>query len=165
MTFLMNPQSAASNETHPLLANYVERQMEREAQTASEGSSEITFLRWTTCDEIKRCSCAILSFVVMAALVGSGLVLFWFLWAWFVLYLDLPGVLTPIVWLAGFLLPLCGFKLLQSCPRCTRACLAQPLIPPGTRRSDCSLSFRPRPHSLTHSLALRQFNLVRIAVG
>ena len=137
--FLMNPQSAASNETHPLLANYVERQMEREAQTASEGSSEITFLRWTTCDEIKRCSCAILSFVVMAALVGSGLVLFWFLWAWFVLYLDLPGVLTPIVWLAGFLLPLCGFKLLQSCPRCTRACLAQPLIPPGTRRSDCSL--------------------------
>jgi len=125
----MNHQSAA-NETHPLLENYVERQIEREANTASEGTSEVTFLRWTTCDEIKRCSCAILSFVLMAALVGSGLVLFWFLWAWFVLYLDLPGVLTPIVWLAGFLLPLCGFKLLQSCPRCTRACLAQPLIPP-----------------------------------
>ena len=121
----------ATNETHPLLANYVERQIEREEQTGSERSSEITFLRWTTCDEIRRCSFAVFSFILMAALVGSGLVLFWFLWAWFVLYLDLPGVLTPIVWLAGFLLPLCAFKLFQSCPRCTRACLAQPLIPPG----------------------------------
>ncbi len=51
--------------------------------------------------------------------------------AWFVLYLDLPGVLTPIVWLAGFLLPLVLFKVFQSCPRCTCACFAQQLIPPG----------------------------------
>jgi len=125
---MASPRS--DNETHPLLANYVERQIEREANTESERSSDITFLRWTTCDEIRRCSCAVFSFILMAALVGSGLVLFWFLWAWFVLYLHLPGVLTPIVWLAGFLLPLCGFKLFQSCPRCTRACFAQPLVPP-----------------------------------
>jgi len=124
----MDASTTEANEQHPLLENYVERN--REDNTGSERSSEITFLRWTTCDEIKRCSCAIMSFIMMAALVGSGLVLFWFLWAWFVLYLELPGVLTPIVWLAGFLLPLCGFKLFQSCPRCTRACLASPLIPP-----------------------------------
>ncbi len=68
------------NETHPLLANYVERQIEHSEFSESERSSEITFLNWTTCDEIKRCSCAILSFILMAALVGSGLVLFWFLW-------------------------------------------------------------------------------------
>eukprot|EP01084_Bolivina_argentea_P032730 60602_1 len=126
----MSGRAGTASETHPLLANYVERQLEREENPESERSSEITFLRWTTCDEIRRCSCAVLSFMLMAALVGSGLVLFWFLWAWFVLYLDLPGVLTPIVWLAGFLLPLCIFKLLQSCPRCTRACFAQPLLPP-----------------------------------
>ena len=83
-------------------------------------TSSTTFLRWTTCDEVKRCSVAVISFIILAALVGSSLVLFWFLWAWFVLYLNLPGVLTPIVWLLGFIAPLCLFRIFSIFPKCIK---------------------------------------------
>jgi len=79
---------------------------------------------------VKRCSCAVMSFLLIASLVGSALVLFWFLWAWFVLYLDLPGIATPIVWLLGFVAPLCLIRIFSSLPHCARGCCADPLTPP-----------------------------------
>ncbi|ETO06466.1 hypothetical protein RFI_30929, partial [Reticulomyxa filosa] len=131
-------------DTHPLLADYLRNQDPKrhtrgnhgeqgfsgtnDATSTTDASSAIA---WTSCDEFRRCSCAILSFVLMALFVGTALVVFWFLWAWFVLWLDLPGILTPIVWLCGFAAPLCVFRLFTLCPHCTRGCCSKTLQPPS----------------------------------
>ena len=98
-----------TTETHPLLANYVERQIEREENTGSERSSEITFLRWTTCDEIRRCSCAILSFILMAALVG---------WFWISFILVLMGMVCIIFRFTGSINTYCMASWILTASMC-----------------------------------------------
>ncbi len=124
------PNEPEGQESHPLLASYLPSEALEPRAPISDSSSDHSHLRWTTCDECKRCSFAVLSFIFWAVLVGALLVLFWFLWAWFVLWLDLPGVATPIVWLSGFAAPLCLFRLVTLFPRCTRGLCNKPLSPP-----------------------------------